>query len=141
SIPLRPPFRPYMAEIRGNYQWRRRCGTKTCRCGFSRFDPGRREHRTDSPLVRFAIFEFGRDTSSASNELVYVARDASRSVCFSTHVPPSFGREGNHCLRSPARPACITASPTGTGPASPAMLTGVAEAERGDCRHRFWGGG
>src|SRR3546814_17528592 len=75
-----------MAEIRGNYRWRRRCGTKTDRCVFPVLIRAGGDAGRIPPLVLFAIFDFGRDTSCASTEIVYVTRYVSRSVCFSTQV-------------------------------------------------------
>ena len=91
-----------------------------------------------------------------------MTRDVSRSVCFSTqlrflcgdmefnsvemstdaipgcvrhtHAPPIERREGNHFLRSPWHPVCIRTVRQITGPASPVMRTGVAEAGRVDCK-------
>lgn len=140
-----------------------RCATSSALLRGGRWSP---RCWADSPLGVLDIFDFGRDTSCASYEIVYVTRDVPRSVFFAsatpvplrrsgrlapfgkpgrvvcdTRTPRPIGREGNHFLRSPAKPACITASPAGTGPASPAMRAGVAEAGRDECRHRFGGWG
>ncbi len=55
-------------------------------------------------------------------------------VCVRTHA---LFQGADYFLCSPAGPACITTSPAGAGPASQVMPTGVAEAERGRCRHGF----
>ncbi len=86
-------------------------------------------------------------------EVLYVTHAVSRSVVFprnsgpsaaiqasfetsyrmcATHARPSlFRREADHFLRSPRLCACITALDRITGPTSPAMRAGVAEAGRG----------
>src|SRR3546814_7737033 len=104
-----------------------------------------RSTRTDTLFPYTTLFRscpvrcvFPRKSGSSAAAWTLSPLRKARPFCVRhTHAPPYFEREGNHFLRSPTSLACITTGPAVTGPASPAMLTGVAEAERDD----YWGSG